>query len=244
MKIIESNIFKKYRELVFGMSTKDGGVSGDPFFMNLSIATKDSRENVEKNRELFFGQLGVSIDRVNFQKQVHSDISREIVKGGFAGDCDATFTNKTNVFLTVSVADCLPVFLYDPIKKVIGGIHAGWRGSANKIASKTINRLVKVYDVDPVNLVCFLGPCISQEFFEVGPEVGELFREKIKIKKGGKYHIDLKLENKLQLLESGVDENNIEISPHCTYKEEPVFHSYRRERDNSGRMFGVIGMIG
>ena len=244
MKIIKSNKFKQYPELVFGISTKDGGISGDPFFMNLSVATNDTRENVEKNRELFFGNFDIPIDKVNFQKQVHSDISREISEGGFAGDCDATFTDKKNVYLTVSIADCLPVFVFDPFKKIIAGIHAGWRGSADKIVLKTINRLIEQYSVDPSSLVCFLGPCISQEYFEVGPEVGELFKDEVKIKKGEKYHIDLKKENKLQLLEAGVLEENIEISPHCTYKEDLIFHSYRRDRDKSGRMFGVIGMKG
>lgn len=243
MKIIQPDIFKNYPEIKFGFSTAIGGVSPPPFGMNLSLATNDTKENVLKNRELFFDELGIQLEKVNFQKQIHSDISKCVLSGGFSGECDATYTNTLNIFLTVSVADCLPVFLYDPVKKIIAAIHAGWRGSAEKIVTKTINKLVSDFSIDPSELVVYLGPCISQEYFEVGQEVGDLFRDEVKFSKGEKFHIDLKKENLLQLVESGALEKNIEISSNCTYKENETFHSYRRDRDRSGRMFGVIGII-
>jgi purine-nucleoside/S-methyl-5'-thioadenosine phosphorylase / adenosine deaminase len=243
MNIVKSEFFKKYPEIKFGLSTAVGGVSPQPLGMNLSIATNDSEENVHKNREIFFGELGIPLASVNFQKQIHSNHSKQINSAGFSGECDATYTDVKNIFLTVSIADCLPVFLYDPVKKVIAGIHAGWRGSAEKIVEKTITSLVKEYSVNPADVIAFMGPCISQEYFEVGPEVGELFRDEVKFRKGEKFHIDLKKENLYQLISSGVKENNIEISPHCTYREKEIFHSYRRDREKSGRMFGVIGLV-
>lgn len=243
MKIIHPDIFKKFPEIKFGFSTAVGGISPPPFGMNLSLATNDSEENVHKNRELFFGGLDIPMEKINFQKQIHSDISKCVLTGGFSGECDATYTNVMDTFLTVSVADCLPVFLYDQVNKVISAIHAGWRGSAEKIVLKTIDKIKSDFDSNPADLIAYLGPCISQEFFEVGPEVGELFRSEVKFSKGEKFHIDLKKENLHQLLEAGVLENNIEISPHCTYSESDTFHSYRRDRDSSGRMFGVIGMV-
>jgi YfiH family protein len=243
MKIIRAEIFKKYPEIKFGLSTTDGGVSPQPFGMNLSVATNDSEENVIKNREIFFGELGIPLETVNFQKQIHSNQSKHIHKGGFCGDCDATYTDTMNVFLTVSVADCLPVFLYDPVKKIIAGIHAGWRGSADRIVEKTINSLKEEYSVNPADIIAYMGPCISQEYFEVGTEVGELFRDEVKFQKGEKYHIDLKKENHLQLLRSGVQKESIEISPYCTYRDKDTFHSYRRDGEKSGRMFGIIGRI-
>ena len=242
MKILQPHIFKNYPELKFGFSTAIGGVSPAPFGMNLSLATNDTKENVFKNRELFFGELGIPLENINFQKQIHSDISKCILAGGFAGECDATYTNVKDTFLTVSVADCLPVFLYDPIKKVIAAIHAGWRGSAEKIVSKTIENIKSGFSTSPSDLIAYLGPCISQEYFEVGEEVGALFRDEVKFPKSEKFHIDLKKENFLQLVETGVLEKNIEVSPNCTYKESEIFHSYRRDRDRSGRMFGAIGM--
>ena len=243
MKIIESEIFKKYPEIKFGFSTKDGGVSPAPYFMNLSLATDDSDENVHRNRELFFERLDIPIENVNFQRQVHSDISREISQPGFAGECDATFTNKRNLFITISVADCIPVFLYEPRKKVIATVHSGWRGAQQKILAKTVGRMIEIYGINPSELIVHIGPGICREHFEVGEEVAELFNDDIKIKKDEKYYLDLKQENLKQLLASGVDESKVEISELCTFKEKDLLHSYRRDGKNSGRMFGVIGMI-
>lgn len=242
MKIIRSEFFSRYPEIFFGFSTKDGGVSPVPFGMNLSLATNDKRENVLKNREIFFSNLRIDINKVNFQKQVHSDSSVKIESPGFSGECDATFTDKPDVYLTVSVADCLPVFIYDPVRKMVAGIHAGWRGSADKITSKTITRLKSELGCKPENFIVFVGPCISQEKFEVGEEVGELFNEDVKFFKNGKYFIDIRRENEKQLLETGVLKENIEHNLLCTYKEGNLLHSYRRDGINSGRMFGVIGM--
>lgn len=243
MKIIRSELFDKYPNLKFGFSTKDGGVSPDPYCMNLSMATNDEKENVLKNREIFFGELGIPHDQINFQKQIHSDVSKGIVQGGFSGECDATYTNKKNVFLTVSVADCLPVFLFDPLNEVIASIHAGWRGTAAKIVLKTLNKIKTEFGTDPENVIVFIGPGISQKNFEVGEEVGDMFSDDVKIRIGEKYHIDLKKDNFQQLINAGVKEENIEISHLCTYEESLMLHSYRRDRERSGRMFGVIGLV-
>lgn len=242
MEILTSEKFSKYPEIVFGFSTIKGGVSPAPFGMNLSIATNDTKENVYRNREIFFERLGINIQEVNFQKQVHSTDLIKIESPGFAGDCDATFTDKPGVFLTVSVADCLPVFIYDPVKKNVAGIHAGWRGTADGITLKTIEKIKNDLNSNPEDMIVFVGPCISQDKFEVGEEVGELYNEDVKFFRDGKYFIDIRSENVKQLLKAGVVEANIEHSSLCTFSERELLHSYRRDGKNSGRMFGVIGM--
>ena len=88
MNIIQPDIFKNYPEIKFGFSTAIGGISPPPFGMNLSLATNDTKENVLKNRELFFGELGIQLEKVNFQKQIHSDISKCVLSGGFSGECE------------------------------------------------------------------------------------------------------------------------------------------------------------
>lgn len=242
MRIITSEKFSRFPEIVFGFSTKSGGISPEPFGMNLSVATNDAKENVYRNREIFFNNLGIDLSDVNFQKQIHSTDSVRIESPGFAGDCDATFTNKPGVFLTVSVADCLPVFIFDPVKKIIAGIHAGWRGSADQITFKTIERIKNEFNSNPEDMIVFVGPCISQDKFEVGVEVGELFTEDVKFFRNGKYFIDIRNENVKQLLKSGIVESNIEHCSLCTFTESELLHSYRRDGAASGRMFGVIGM--
>lgn len=241
-KIIQSSLFIKFPELVFGFSTKTGGVSSDPYGLNLSLAVGDDPENVKRNRDIFFAQLGINEDQVSFQKQIHSTIINYSNEPQHFDGCDAIYTDKKNNFLAVSVADCIPVFLYEPKKKIVAGIHSGWKGTHAKILTLTIEELVRKFNIDVSGLTAFIGPGISQENYEVGEEVGNLFNDEVSYFKNGKYYIDLKKENYLQLVSAGVKKENIEVSELCTFKEKDLLHSYRRDGDRSGRMFGVIGV--
>lgn len=242
VNLIYSGLFKKFPELVFGFSTKTGGVSPEPYCLNLSVSVGDDSENVKRNRVIFFNELGIRESQVTFQKQIHStEINYSDSPQHFAG-CDAIYTDKKNNYLAVSVADCIPVFLYEPVKKVIAGVHAGWKGTHGKILTLTIDELVKNFDINVSDLVAFIGPGISQDSYEVGEDVGKLFEEDVKYFKNGKYFLDLKKDNYKQLLAAGVRKENIEVSELCTFKEKDLLHSYRRDGNKSGRMFGVIGM--
>ncbi|MEO8210319.1 MAG: peptidoglycan editing factor PgeF [bacterium] len=242
IQIIYSNLFKKFPELVFGFSTKPGGVSPEPYFLNLSLSVGDELENVKRNREIFFNELGINEEQVTFQKQIHSTVINYSDKPRYFDGCDAIYTNKINNFLAVGVADCIPVFLYEPEKKIIAAIHAGWKGTQGKILTKTIEELSKQFDINISKLTAYIGPGISQENYEVGEDVGKFFVDDVKYFSNGKYYLDLKKENYNQLISLGLKNKNIEISGLCTFKEKELLHSYRRDRDNSGRMFGVIGM--
>jgi YfiH family protein len=243
MKIIIPGIFRRFDNIVAGVSTKDGGVSPAPFFMNLSYKVGDVTENVNKNREIFFKALGIPLKRVTYQKQIHSSNSNYVSTPSFFKDSDALYTDLKNNFLAVSIADCIPVLLYEPGKKIISAVHSGWKGTCNKILTKNINLLIEKFNLDTKNLCAYIGPGISQKNFEVGKEVADLFSDSVKICRDGKYFIDLKKDNFMQLISLGVKEENIEVSPYCTYEESDLLHSYRRDGDKSGRMLCVIGMI-
>lgn len=240
--IIQSSLFKKYTELVFGFSTKKGGVSPEPYGLNLSTSVGDNPENVKRNREIFFDQLGIKEEQVTFQKQIHSTIINYSNEPQHFDGCDAVYTDKKNNFLAVSVADCVPVFLYEPNKKVVAGIHSGWKGTRGKILTVTVEELIRKFDIDVSDLIAYIGPGISQDYYEVGEDVGKLFDDDVKYFKNGKYYLDLKKDNYRQLVSAGVKKDNIEISELCTFIEKDLLHSYRRDREKSGRMFGVIGI--
>ncbi len=108
--------------------------------------------------------------------------------------------------------------------------------------TKTIEELKSRFGINPENMIAYIGPGISQDKYEVGPEVGLLFEEKLRYEKNGKFYPDLKKCNLYQLLDAGLKENNIEVSALCTYTEKDLLHSYRRDGERSGRMFGVIGL--
>jgi polyphenol oxidase len=242
MKIVTPKIFNNFPEIVAGVSTKDGGVSAEPYFMNLSYTVGDNDECVKKNRELFFEFLRIPVNRVSFQKQTHSSNSNFVSSPAFFQSSDALYTNIKNNYLAVSVADCIPILLYEPQKKVISAVHSGWKGTASKILTKNIITLKKDFDIDFKNLYAFVGPGVSQKNFETEKNVADLFRDEVKICRNGKYLIDLKKDNLLQLLSLGIKKENIELCELCTYKEREFLHSYRRDRDKSGRMIAVIGM--
>jgi len=241
--IIESELFKRYDNLKFGFSTKIGGVSPPPLNLNLSYSTGDKPENVKINRRLFFKKLDIDEERVTFQKQVHSSNVRYSELPQFIDGCDAIYTDKKNNFLAVSVADCIPVFLYSPETNVIAGIHAGWKGTSAEIVFSTISKLKQDYHINCKKLLAYIGPGICLDHYEVGNEVAELFNEDEKKQYGDKYLLDLKKANFNQLVKSGLSEENIETSELCTYCNPGLFHSYRRDGLKAGRMLGIIGLL-
>ena len=243
MKIIQSKIFNQFPEIKFGFSTKQGGVSPPPYYMNLSTNVGDSDENVKKNREKFFGALGIELENITIQRQIHSTNIKYVSTSGSVEDCDGLFTDKENNFLIISGADCITIFLYEPHKKVVAGVHSGWKGTYGRIMTKAVQELQRRFSIDVSELMVYIGPSISQDCYEVGEEVAKLFEGDIKYFKNGKYHLDLKKSNIKQLLKLGVKIKNIEVSGYCTYKDKDLFHSHRRDKGKTGRMFGVIGMM-
>jgi purine-nucleoside/S-methyl-5'-thioadenosine phosphorylase / adenosine deaminase len=242
MQLIHSEIFNKHHEINFAFSTKIGLSRLAPYYFNLSLSVGDDEKIIQENRKAFFAELGLSEENVAIQKQTHSDIIRYVTKGGIVGESDAMMTDKKNLGLAIGVADCTPIFIYDPRNKVIAAVHSGWMGTANRILEKTIMRLKNEYNSNPESLVAYIGPSISQKNYEVGKEVADLFDDKYKIKKDGKYLLDVASANYDMLINFGLKGGNIEKSNLCTYEEMELLHSYRRDGKKSGRSMGIIVM--
>ena len=242
--LIIPEIFSQFSEVVAGQSTREGGVSPMPYGLNLSSHVGDDRENVLENRRRFYEALGIPKDaRHVYQNQIHSANVR-VVSGdeGMVKDSDALITTEPGVFLNISVADCTPVMLYDPVRKIIGDVHAGWRGTEQMIALKTIRQMTTLGS-NPQDIVAFIGASASCERYEVGFDVATLF-EKHHIRElgNGKFLLDVKEANREQLIRAGIPETQIEVSPLCSISNERL-HSFRRDGKQSGRMFSTIGML-
>jgi YfiH family protein len=240
MVVLKSCIFSEFPEITFGFSTKIGMNREAPYFFNMSLTGSDKKEIVFENRTAFFNYLGLNYDDVVLQKQIHSDIITYITKGGAIGESDALITDKFNIGLAISSADCTPTFIYDKKNKVITGVHSGWRGTEKKILQKTINRLLNDFNSSPENLFVYMGPSISQKNYEVGPEVTEGFNKKYLEPKGEKFLLDVSAANYDMLIEASIPEKNIEKSILCTYEMKDLLQSYRRDGIHSGRALGVI----
>ncbi len=242
MYILKPYIFNRFPEIIFGFSTKVSQDAKPPFYFNLSYSVGDEKSAVDKNRKDFFESLGLSIDNVGYQRQIHSDIVNVIGCGGDNGASDSLLTDKKNLGLAVSVADCTPIFLYDFKNKVIAAVHSGWRGTESKILEKTLVKLKNDFNSNPENIIAYIGPSISQDNYEVGKEVAEKFSDSYLKPIGDKFLFDVAGINYKMLSDFGIPKNQIQKSELCTYELKDLLHSFRRDGNLSGRSLGVIAI--
>lgn len=155
-------------------------------------------------------------------------------------DCDALITTDRGQLLTVRTADCLPVFFWDEAGRAVALAHAGWKGTHQKIAEKTVKRLVRL-GVNPRRLRVVLGPCIRSCCYEVGPEFATRFEpETLKSGPNGRLWFDLSRANRIQLVKAGIPDAHIRDLKLCTACDTKQFFSFRREPGNPGRMIHWI----
>lgn len=220
-----------------GFSTRTGGVSHFPYnSLNLGFNTEDQPFNVTKNRKKFFNVVGVSEDNAAVPVQIHGNRVRVITEPGKYPETDGLITSVSQVVLTIQTADCVPVFLFDPVNKVIGLVHAGWQGVYKGIIIKTIHAMVENFNLKTENIMVFLGPSIGPCCYKAGSEVLDKFLSKY-IHNG---YLDLWSCLYDQLLETGCVSENIHISELCTACNPEWFFSYRRDKGKTGRMLGYI----
>ncbi len=247
---------------VHGFSTRLGGVSSAPFdSLNLGLDRGDLRQRVEENCRLFCTAIGASprLDRIVCAKQVHSDTVRTVTMAdagkGFLLDrdyeADGLITDIPGLKLMIFSADCIPVLLHDPVRRVIGACHAGWRGTALGIAAKTAEKMQSVYGCNPADLRCAIGPGISLCCFETNRDVPEAMKQAlgtdadrfITENDSGKFHIDLKAINRYWLQSAGVPADQIAVSSACTACDTKTFFSHRRTGNARGSLAAVIELI-
>jgi YfiH family protein len=241
--IITSRILSAQNNIIHGISTKAGGKP--PFYNNLSKHVSDNIDDVMLNRKKFFSSLGINESTLVHANQVHSDGVMVVNSPGLYPKTDAIITSQAGLNLVISVADCMPVMIFDPVKMVIANIHSGWRGTQKNIAGKTIGIMATELFCNTADMLVFTGPAISKKNFEVDKDVADIFDEKyVSGKPGvkGKYLIDTGEMVYDSLIKGGILPENIERSSLCTYDESDKLHSYRRDGNLSGRMFSVIGM--
>lgn len=244
LPVIRSRTFSKYPSVVFGFSTRIGGVSPEPFGLNLSFNVGDDSSRVAENRRRFLGVLNVPFGRLAIPRQSHSKTVQRVAHPGEYSSCDALVTSEEEVYLVVSVADCIPLFMYDPKKNVIAAVHVGWRGSSSGVVKETLRVLRAEFVAAPEDLVVYLGPSARSCCYEVGEDVASKFSPQfLRPKSPGKLMLDLTGVTKAELIESGVRRDQVEDDGRCTICTPGLFHSYRRDGERSGRMMGVIGLV-
>jgi polyphenol oxidase len=231
--------------LIAGIATRRGGVSKAPYeSLNLGKSTEDDAKNVLENRRLLGIDLGIDVGQWAISGQVHGCDIRQVTEPGFEPAFDGMTTDNRGVLLAVSVADCVPVLLFDAETKSCAALHAGWRGTVDDIVRLGVEQLATRFGAKPNNIVAWIGPCICEKTFEVHNDVAQHFDASCKIRvpeRPEKWLINLKKANQLQVLGAGLLEQNIIISKRSTVLEPELFFSHRLEGPRTGRMMAFIG---
>ena len=242
---ITFQLFDQFEELICAFSTRRGGHSEGIFSsLNMGNIKHDDPLIVKNNRKLFFNKLGIIEEAVALPDQVHSANIKIISTPGIVPKTDALVTMKKGLFLSIQTADCFPVFIYDPEKKIVGIIHAGWRGVVQNILRKTTDLIIQNFRVLSSDLYVAIGPGLQKECFEVRSDVYKQFPEEfLEIHQDtSKRHLNLSGYLKQQLISLDIPAEQIFVSPDCTKCNLERYYSYRRDGEKSGRMLGIIGL--
>lgn len=185
------------------------------------------------------------------QKQIDKNAANQKIET--AQNADSLITNEKNIILATTNADCILFLLYDTENKVIANVHSGWRGTVQRIAIKTVQKMQKEFNSKPENIICCICPSIRKCHFEVGKEVKEIFQDEFKdidldkvieeTKPKEKWHIDTIEINKILLKRLGLKEENIIDSKICSVCNHNIIHSYRMEKEKYGLETAIIEKI-
>lgn len=209
-------------------------------------ATFSNRHFSSETRPDFLKTLKLDAQPLYLVKQVHGENIIRIAEDTQATvdqTADGVITHRSEITIGILTADCVPVFYWDPEKKVIALAHAGWKGAYHRIASKMVAAFQQNFGSQAANIQVGIGPCIRREVYEVGSEFetyfpGFYYPSSI----AGKGHLDLPGFVMNDLIQAGILRQNIEDCGFCTYQEPDHFYSYRRENQTRERILSVISM--
>lgn len=242
-----------------GFSTRLGGVSqGIYSSMNLSFTRGDETQAVQDNFRLFCDAIGVSSDRVVVSAQEHhtniynataADCGRGVWRERGYTDIDGLLTDEPDVVLCTQYADCVPLFFADPVRRVVGTSHSGWKGTVARIGAVTVERMCKDYGCRREDIVAAVGPSIGPCCFEVDEPVFEAFHTMeewddscARVRPENKYTLNLWEINRRILLAAGIKEEHLDVTDLCTKCHPDVFWSHRVTGKERGSLAGFIAM--
>lgn len=199
-----------------------------------------------QHRNIFFQRLEIHSNQIVSAALIHGAQILAVTdqdQGRTIPATDGLITNQTGLVLTVTVADCVPIYFFDPKNHAIGLAHAGWRGTLQNIAAKMIDTMRKEYGSHPADIQVYVGAHIQADHLEVQEDVAEQFQEyqQCIVKKDGKIFIDLSTIIQQQLVDTGLSLEHIELDPACTYCNKKDYFSFRR--DNPQKLEVMVAYI-
>ncbi len=201
--------------------------------------------DVPDDMKVLASYAGSGLQNIYLPMQKHTDAVQVVDTDLTPRIADAVVTNRAGLLIGVQTADCVPLLLFDAKRRIAGAVHAGWRSTASGILRKALTVICDRFYANPSDILVAIGPAICGSCYEVGPEVvdavargtgaGDYITER-----GGKYHIDLRLANRLQAYSSGVRAHNIWQTADCTCCRPEKYYSYRHAKGVTGRLHGMI----
>ena len=245
--------FEEAGGVVCAFSTRTGGVSPKPFdTLNFSLKREGNIDNFFENLTRFAAAAGFRADRavaINYahsarlHRAAASDAGRGITREKLAGICDGLYTDEEGLALVSFHADCVPLFFFDKKRRAAAVCHAGWRGIAAHITRNAVDSLVSLGS-NAADILAAVGPCISAQNYEVGPEVSNVFISEFGaetvIETNESARVDLSAACVVDMLKCGIPARNITVAGLCTYEKSALFFSHRRDDGKTGAMAAVI----
>lgn len=252
--------FEKFKDIRHCFTTRYGGVSeGCYSSMNLTLR-KDEMTNIIENYRIICNAIGCDYRSTVWTRQVHGDnilnVTKEdcgtgLLKPRQIDGYDGIITECPDVTLVGFSADCVLLFFYDPVRRVVAISHSGWIGTVKAIGAKTVEKMVKDYGCNRENIICGISPAIAKDHFQIDIPVVDAFKkeynwvdkfiEKDNLNKG-KFYMDLHGINEEILVNSGIKRDNIENSRICTMCNPDRFFSHRIMGEERGSLAGLISL--
>lgn len=247
--------FPKLEEagVTHGFSTRLGGVSEGIFAsMNLSYNRGDEKAAVDENYRRMGKAIGFTPDQLVFSNQVHDTKIKMVTRedcGKVMTGMDGLMTDEKGICLVTSYADCVPLFFYDPIKRVVAVSHSGWKGTVNRMGKKTVEKMESIYGSKAEDIIAAIGPSICQKCYEISEDVAIQFADAFPkewydtfmVDKGnGKYQLDLWKVNEYILLDAGILREHLDITDLCTCCNPELLFSHRASKGKRGNLAGFI----
>ena len=248
--------------VINGFSTRLGGASKGRFAtMNFSYSRKDDPADVLENFTRMADALGVERDRMVVSYQTHTtnvrrvtreDEGKGVIRERDYRNVDGLITDVPGITLVTFYADCVPLYLVDPVHHAIGLSHSGWRGTVRRMGQVTMDAMKEAFGTRPEDVTACIGPSICRDCFEVGEEVAEAFADAFDPKyrdalyranaKPGKYQLDLWKANEIIFQEAGVPKEQIHNTNICTMCNSDYLFSHRRVGEERGNLAAFLSI--
>ena len=250
----------EYPNLIHAFTLKKYGID---FGSNANFEKEKTK--YINNYKILAENLGINYQKIFRPLQTHTDVIKNVEEKDLTENfefkeefknVDGVITKQKGLYLSLLYADCTPIIFYDPVKNIVANTHSGWKGTLQKIGQKTVKKMKEEYGCNSKDIICCIGPCIRKCHFQVENDVKDLFYKEFEYTKRineiiqkdiiidgkQKYKIDTTLINKIILEEEGILKENIIDSGICTVCNGDLIHSFRVDKEKSGRNTMIIGI--